>query len=355
MAVPLAATLAILLATFFQENDRAILDVLNTALPYQSARLTANLRDFIESARAISGVGLAVLLATSLRLIFVIENTVNFAWGAPRRKGVVKRVAVYTLGLFVGAILTGVLIDGLAQLRRQAAIENLFASALFGRLLSAIAVAGALTLLYRFLPNARVTWQSAAVAALLVAFALRVIRIGFAYYLRLFNTMNVIYGSLSLLLVVLIALFLFWVLLLGGVELTFVLDAGAGSAAVAAGQGKIEAAVRLLLCVLKSGGAKRPEDLPKELGQTSTLVEPLAARLTAAGLLRPAGKEMELADRPERITLSRVMSAVEPDLLAVSPENNDFLARILRRQFRKFAKEREVLLDVTLARLAERE
>src|SRR6185369_8601645 len=76
MAVPFAATFAILVATFFQQNDRAILDMINFALPYQSARISANLREFIESARAISGIGIVALLATSLRLIFIIESAV---------------------------------------------------------------------------------------------------------------------------------------------------------------------------------------------------------------------------------------------------------------------------------------
>jgi len=210
MAVPLVATLAMLLATFFRQNDRAILDAINFALPYQSARITSNLREFIDSAKAVSGVGLVALLATSLRLIFIIENTVNHVWGAPKRKRLLARVATYTMGLFIGALLIGELLTGLAELRKRAVFESLFTSAVLDRFFATLVVAAALTLLYKFIPNAPVSWPSAAMAAAIVALLLRVIKVGFALYFKLFPTINIIYGSLSLVLLLLIALFVFW-------------------------------------------------------------------------------------------------------------------------------------------------
>lgn len=132
MSVPLVATLSKFLATFFQTNDRAILDAINVALPYRSARLTSNLREFIDSARAISGVGIALLLATSVRLIFVIENTVNFVWGAPKRTRHLARGALYTLGLFVLALFLQLLFSGLQELKARSAIGGLLTAAIFG-------------------------------------------------------------------------------------------------------------------------------------------------------------------------------------------------------------------------------
>src|SRR3954468_4323033 len=46
-AVPLLASLSLFLVTFFRENDDQILSIVNAVLPYQTARLTANLREFI--------------------------------------------------------------------------------------------------------------------------------------------------------------------------------------------------------------------------------------------------------------------------------------------------------------------
>lgn len=352
MAVPLVATLAMLLATFFRQNDRAILDAINFALPYQSARITANLREFIDSAKAISGIGLVALVATSLRLIFIIENTVNHVWGAPKRKRLVARVATYTMGLFIGALLIGELLTGLAELRKRALFESLFTSAVVDRFFASLVVAAALTLLYKFIPNAPVSWPSAAIAAVIVALLLRVIKVGFTLYFKAFPTINIIYGSLSLVLLLLIALFLFWEFVLAGVELTFVLDAGRLKSLAREGEGKAELAVRLLLRA--AAGPARLEDLQRDLGRPAAEIDGIAAGLKEDGLLAGVREEGFTVPLPlDRITLSRVVSAVSPDLLCVA-EGSDRIARILRRSFRKVVAERDVVLNFTLADVAGR-
>ncbi len=353
MAVPLAATFAILLATFFRENDLAILDAVNMALPYQSARITANLREFIESAKTVSGVGVAVLVATSLRLIFIIEDTVNHVWGAPKRKRLIARMVVYTVGLFAGALLLGVFISGLDQIRKQAALENILASALFGRLFAALVVAAALTLLYRFLPNAPVSWTSAAFAAVVVSLSLRVIKIGFALYFRLFHTINIIYGSLSLILLLLLSLFFFWELVLAGVELTFVLDAGADASAVRAGEGRVESAVRLLIALSRQEGPVRIEELKRDLGRAD--LDAIVRQLADENLVSETpGEGWTVVRRLEGISLAKVVAVVSPDLLSVAPGGHDRVSRILRRLFRKHAAEQQVLLNISVADLSSR-
>ncbi|MGH9442482.1 MAG: YihY family inner membrane protein [Thermoanaerobaculia bacterium] len=353
MAVPLAATFAILLATFFRENDLAILDAVNMALPYQSARITANLREFIESAKTVSGVGIAVLVATSLRLIFIIEDTVNHVWGAPKRRRLLARMVVYTVGLFAGALLLGVLVSGLDQLRKQIAFENIVASALFGRLLAALVVAAALTLLYRFLPNARVSWSSAALAAVIVSLSLRIIKFGFALYFKLFHTINIIYGSLSLVLLLLLSLFFFWELVLAGVELTFVLDAGDDASTVRAGEGRAESAVRLLIALAAHAAPVRLEDLKQDLGRSD--LESIARQLAQDDLVAEAeGQGWGIVRKLESVPLAKVVASVSPELFSVAPDGHDRIARILRRLFRKQTAEQQNLLSITLAELSSR-
>ncbi len=80
-AVPLLATFSLFLVTFFRENDDQILSIVNVLLPYQTVRLTQNLRDFIAESTAISGVGLLLLVAASVRLVFVVEGVFNAVWG----------------------------------------------------------------------------------------------------------------------------------------------------------------------------------------------------------------------------------------------------------------------------------
>ena len=67
------------------------------------------MRDFIAEATAISGIGIAVVLVASVRLIFVVEGVFNAVWGAPRRRMSVRRVAIYSFALLaLGLVLGGI-------------------------------------------------------------------------------------------------------------------------------------------------------------------------------------------------------------------------------------------------------
>lgn len=204
------------------------------------------------------------------------------------------------------------------------------------------------------MPNARVTWASAAAAGASVALILRLLRIGIAYYFSALTDLNVIYGSLSIVLIVLVTLYLFWVLVLAGVELTFVLDAGTGLTAVGSDLGDTEKAARLLV-PLAGRAPVSSDDLAVAAGIAAAEAGQVLAKLQSAGLISVDGAGLVRLALPAReITLSRVVSAVVPHLLEVSRDGHDRIARLLRRQFRKLAAEREVLLTVTLEQLSGR-
>jgi membrane protein len=223
-AVPLLATFSLLVATFFEQNVSEVLDVVNALLPYHSARLTKNLRDFVAESRAISGIGLALLLAASLRLIFIVEGIFNAVWGAPRRRAPLARAAVYTLILFALGLLLGAVGLGLRHLQASAVGERLLGSPLLDTLFPFAIELAALVLLYRFLPNARVRWLPALSGAGFAAVSLELLRSLFGLYVQALSRMNLITGSLALVLLSLVSIYFVWVLILLGVELASVVQ-----------------------------------------------------------------------------------------------------------------------------------
>ena len=223
-AVPLLATFSLLVAAFFEQNVNEILDVVNTLLPYHSARLTENLREFIAESRAISGIGLGLLLAASLRLAFIVEGIFNAVWGAPRRKAPLARIGIYSVVLFAMALLVGGLGLGLRRLKTSAMGERLVDSPLLDALFPFAIELTALVLLYRFLPNARVRWLPALAGAGLAAGSLELLRFLFSLYVRALSRMNLITGSLALVLLTLLSIYFVWVLILLGVELASVVQ-----------------------------------------------------------------------------------------------------------------------------------
>lgn len=346
-AVPLLATFSLLLATFFEQNVNEILDVVNAILPYHTARVTENLRDFIAESSAISGIGLALLLVVSVRLIFIVEGVFNAVWGAPRRRGLVARTAVYSLVLLALTLLLGALALGLRRLRSSAMGISL-AGSLFPLVIEFVA----LTLLYRFLPNARARWAPALAGAGAVACALEVLRYFFGLYVHALSSMNLITGSLTFILLTLLSIYFVWVLILLGVELASVVQTlGSGRrAAPGPRAGPAENAVRML--VRLAGGAHLADDVFDVGDPSAPEMERILERLSESGLVTGSRAEgFALARAPELITVARVIDALAPDLYAVAREDEDPVSFKLGPLFRRLRAARRATLSTTIAEL----
>ena len=351
-AIPLLVAFSLFLATLFRENDGQILAVVNAILPYQTTRLTQNLGDFIAKSTAISTVGLLLLVVASVRLVFVVEGVFNAVWGAPRRRARLARLLIYTFSLVALGLVLGGIFWGLKLMRSYVGMDSI---------LSDPAVAGAapfllkavfLTLLYRFLPNARVRLPAAAVAGATIALLLEILRLCFSLYVEALLRMNLITGSLAFAFFAILSLYFAWVLILLGVELTHVLQVEVGSQASGGRrEGRGERAVRMLLrmSTLESTSLKELEPDP---GTPAAETIGILEDLERAGLVEgdpAAGFRMALPGRD--ITVARVVEALSPDLYTVDPEQKDRVASVLEPLFCRLDAERRALLNATLADL----
>jgi len=351
-AVPLLATFSLLLAAFFQENVGTILDTINAILPYHSARVTESLRDFVSESTAISGIGLAILLVASVRLIFIIEGIFNAVWGAPKRRRFWSRLALYTLVLFALALLLGSVGLG-ARLLRRSGMGGLLDSDRMGALFPFVAEAVALTLLYRYLPNARVRLRPALAAAVTVALSLEALRALFGLYVSGLSRMNLITGTLTLVLLTLVSIYLVWALVLLGVELTHVLQIGSARRRVEGNRaaGRAENAIRMLLCLRRGETRSFKELSDAQQGPTAEAQEILECLQHATLIRGDTTNGYALCRRPGATTLAEVVDAVSPNLLALSTGAADPIVTTLAPLFLRLEGERRAVLGTTLAEL----
>ncbi len=353
-AVPLLATFSLFIAAFFQEKDVEILNLINQILPYHTIRITENLRDFVAESTAITGIGIVLLVVSSLRLIFIIEATFNAVWGAPKRRAWLRRIGIYTFVLLALALLLGAIGSRVEGLRRFALLDAVLASPRAEALFPFAVEFAALTLLYRYLPNAHVHWSSAGLAGAAVAALLELLRGVFSRYVEALFRMNLITGSLTFVLLTLLSIFFVWVLILLGVELTHVLQTklrrrrrGPGRA------GRAENAIRMLLR-LSSGGIHPFRDLSKDQEASSVEAEKILGCLREAGIVQgDTGRGFELVEPAEKITVARVVEAISPNLYTITPEEDDRVVKVLAPLFDRLDAERRALLDATLADLRE--
>lgn len=349
-AVPLLAAFSIFLVTFFRENDDQIIAVVNALLPYQTVHLTQSLRDFIAEATAISGVGLAIALVASVRLIFVVEGVFNAVWGAPRRRMSVRRVAIYSFALLaLGLVLGGV---GLVTrtVSRHYTIDSAAEAAALGAS-SFLLKALLLTLLFKYLPNARVRTTAAAISGAAVALTLELLRVAFNVYVAAMLRMNLITGTIGFVFLAILSLYLAWALILAGVELTHVLQTHVVRAGGEAGQGRAERAIRMLLRMSSSEATPVAEIQPDPEAPPAETIA-ILEELQRAGLVEgDATSGFRRAAPSAQISVLRVIEALTPDLYRISPHRLDRIAMVLEPIFYRLEAERRGLLHVTLADL----
>jgi membrane protein len=354
-AVPFLATFALFLATFFKQNVTTIFDLVNLILPYHTAQVTESLRDFIAQSSTITGIGLAVLLVASLRLLFIVEGIVNTVWGAPRRRKLFHRIAIYSLVLFAFGLLVGSIALGVRFLKRFAMANEILSAPATDFLFPLAVEFAALTLLYKFLPNAYVRWTTAAPAAAAVAAALEALRFLFGLYVKALFRVNLITGSLTLVLLTLLSIYFVWVLILLGVELTHVLQTHAAGRRTVGGPraGQAENAVRMLL-LLSEGGTHPLRELYAVQEGPSPEAEKLLECLREKGLIEgDVARGYSLAEPARKITVAHVVDAVSPNLYTITPEEGDKVVEVLTPLFERLEAERRALLDATIADLKE--
>jgi membrane protein len=352
--VPLLATFSLVLVNFFEENDDQILAILNAVIPYPPARFSAGIRDFIVESKAISGIGLVLLVIASVRLVFVVEGVFNAVWGAPRRKARLARIFLYTFALAaLGLVLGG--IGALLRAIRSADADSVLSSPAVAAAAPFLLKAFFLTLIYRYVPNARVRLAPAAVAGAACALGLELLRLAFGVYVETMLRMNLITGSLVFALFAILSLYFAWALILFGVELTHVLQReSSGVGTDSRREGRAEKAIRMLLR-MSSVDPSPLKDLETDPDASPADTLAILEDLKKGGLIdgdATAGYRLAVSNR--QITVARVIDALSPGLLHINPHGQDRVAMVLEPLFYRLASERRALLSTTLTQLRPR-
>ncbi|MBE7538860.1 MAG: YihY/virulence factor BrkB family protein [Opitutaceae bacterium] len=174
---------------------------------------------------ALGAFGALMLVVIVLQLFTSIETAFNEIWGVRRGRSWLLRLVFYWTILTLGAALFFTAATGLSA----GALLNAFAEKLPFRneiqsllqLLLPVASAVLLTVLlavfYRTIPNTRVLWSAAFAGAVVVALLILLNNFLAALYLKRVLLTRSLYGSLSIVPVLMLGLYIFWLfVLLGG-------------------------------------------------------------------------------------------------------------------------------------------
>ncbi len=195
------------------------------------AGLTSLIQGIIEGSRSgtAGAVGALTLILIVLLLFKSIEDAFNEIWGVRTGRTLAMRVMLYWTVLTLGAVL----FFAALTLLGAGAFINVFLERLpFGRELlgalrwalpvfSIIAMVFLLTLFYRFIPNTKVYWRAALTGAMVVAALLLLNNFLAFLYLRRVYLEKSLYGSLGILPILMLGLYVFWVFVLIGGQISY--------------------------------------------------------------------------------------------------------------------------------------
>jgi membrane protein len=194
-------------------------------------QLVALIDGFIKGARsdAVGVVGALMLVVIVLFLFKSIEDAFNEIWGVRRGRSLLTRVVLYWTVLTLG----GVVFFAAVALLGAGAFVNVFVGRLpFGveivRLLrwslpsiSFVLLVAVLVSFYRAIPNTRVRLGAALSGAVVVALLLSANNVlGFLYLKRVLLTKS-LFGSLGIIPVLMFGLFVFWLFVLVGGQISY--------------------------------------------------------------------------------------------------------------------------------------
>ena len=196
----------------------------NLIVPYQSAQIANHLNRFAENAEAASTFGAIIFLVVSFRMFMAVEATVNQIWRVTSLRSYRQKIRSFTMLLFWGPLLIGLSFTTSASLQQNEYLGPVIDNEFTVTLATIVVLFIAFTMLFWLVPATKVRFASAAFGAAITAVLFELVRWGFGLYAEyLFGgRMNVIYGALGLMIIFLLALEMTWVVILLGVEISYV-------------------------------------------------------------------------------------------------------------------------------------
>lgn len=200
-------------------------ELLKAIIPAQHEAVSQALNAFTRNSLATGTLGTIFFLLTSIFLINTIARNFDAIWGVSSSTNFFRKYATYTAILVFGSLLLGVsnsISDSIENYILSIGISEIDSfrevlSLAFPFVITLIIFFGMLTII----PSSKVKLKAAAVGAITSAILFEIIKIVFKYWVVNSVKISLIYGSIAVIPVFLVGLYLFWLIILIGVEITY--------------------------------------------------------------------------------------------------------------------------------------
>ncbi|MBY7958366.1 virulence factor BrkB family protein [Vibrio fluvialis] len=224
--VPMLTVLLSILSSFsiFENVGDVVQDyVITHFVPAAGDAVRNTLTEFVTNTGKMTAVGGMFLFVAALTLISNIDKNLNYIWRVRKKRRMVFSFSMYWMILTLGPILVGA---SIAVTSYITSLKLLDSEALTGAfnfflrrlplLLSFSAFAG----LYLLVPNKKIHFLHAIAGAFVAAILFELSKKAFAAYITQFPSYQLIYGALAAIPILFVWVYLCWLIVLIGAEVT---------------------------------------------------------------------------------------------------------------------------------------
>lgn len=227
--VPLITVVFALFAVFPMFADISVQlksFIFSNFMPAAGNVLQRYLEQFVANSSKMTAVGICGLIVTALLLISSVDSVLNTIWRSKNKRPMVVSFAVYWMVLTLGPLLVGASMAISSYLLSlhwlaQAGVNSLVDEVL--RIFPLILSWVSFWLLYCVVPTVRVPAKDALVGALVAGVLFELGKKGFALYVTMFPSYQLIYGVLAVIPILFLWVYWSWCIVLLGAEITVTL------------------------------------------------------------------------------------------------------------------------------------
>jgi membrane protein len=176
-----------------------------------------------QQAASVRGFWIFFVIVTAALVVDSVETEINEIWGIKKRRPILRRVVLYTIGVTAGPVLVGAaiwIIRWILTITVQPlSLAGQTTLGVVHVVTFAIAVIG-FTLLYVAAPARPVKWRHGLIGGLLAAASFEVSRALFAWYVESSPSYELLYGALAAVPIFMLWVFVFWMIVLAGAAVT---------------------------------------------------------------------------------------------------------------------------------------
>ncbi len=197
--------------------------VFESLTPETADQVRQYLLESVTQANSLNIVGLFTLLISVIVMMYTIDSALNSIWKIHKPRYVMRRFVVYIALLIFGPLAISFSLIVSAYVASLPLIAGFVGESFAGGIISwlpFLVLWLAFTMMYKWVPDCDVRWLHAISGATFAAFLFEISKSLFTLYVSYFPTYKILYGGLASIPLLLIWIYLTWLIVLIGAEIT---------------------------------------------------------------------------------------------------------------------------------------